>query len=226
MSKHKSADTFDVLGTMRTVRADEKLSASQKAMIVFAALRTNNADGKVRASLEMIADDAGLSRKTAHRAFGEDQPEVMKYFRQVERTRRRVDLWFNLRPDRVAERDTKSHSQNETTEPRGTQSPTRERVSESRSGPSGTSCPPRGTQSPTERDTESHHLPPSTSTSTETPALGIFTRPSEVEVPEVVEPSVWDLVEPPTPATPAEPVKVEPSRPTADVWALALAEKP
>ncbi|PYC75199.1 hypothetical protein C7C45_04845 [Micromonospora arborensis] len=46
---------------------------------------------------------------------------------------------------------------------------------------------------------------------------GIFVRPSQVEAPE---PSVWDLVEPLPPATPAMPVKVE-TKPTVDVWALA-----
>ncbi|MFI6243955.1 hypothetical protein ACIBEF_29225 [Micromonospora sp. NPDC050795] len=175
---------FDVLGTMRAVRGDVELSATEKAMVVFAALRTNNGDGKVRASLEMIAEDAGLSRKTAHRAFGEDRPEVLKYFRQVERSRRRVDLWFKLQPDRVAERDRESHSQPEQAEPRGTESPTRERDRESRSEPRGTLCPPRGTESPTERDTESRHLPLSTSSSTtEIPPLRIFFRPSQVEEP-------------------------------------------
>lgn len=222
MSKKNGADRFDVLGTMRTVRADEKLSASQKAMIVFAALRANNDDGKVRASLELIADDAGLSRKTAYRAFGEDQPEVLKYFRQVERSRRRVDLWFHLNPGEIPERDTESHSEAEATEPRGTQSPTRERGTESHSTPRGTLCPPRGTQSPTERDTESRHLPRSTSTSTptEVPSLGIFTRPSQVEEPAH---SVWDEIEPPEPVTPvrpATPAKPEPE--PVDVWDLVL----
>ncbi|MFY1687285.1 hypothetical protein [Plantactinospora sp. WMMB782] len=223
MSKQSDRSEFDVLGTMRAVREDEKLTASQKALLVFTALRTNNGDGKVRASLELIADDAGLSRKTAHRTFGDDQPEVLKYFRQVERSRRRVDLWFHLQPDQVAERDTESHSQTEGTEPRGTQSPTHEKVTESRSEPSGTPCPPRGTQSPTERDTVSRHLPTSTSTSTTrgTATLGIFTRPSQVEEPT---PSVWDGLEPPEPATPAVPVRVKAPEPVADVWDLVLSE--
>ncbi|MEV4722478.1 hypothetical protein [Micromonospora humida] len=49
----------------------------------------------------------------------------------------------------------------------------------------------------------------------EIPSLGIFTRPSEVAE---REPSVWDLVEPFTPATPALPVMVKPE-PVADPWA-------
>lgn len=181
---------FDVLGTMRAVREDDGLTASQKALLVFAALRTNNGDGKVRASLELIADDAGLSRKTAHRAFGEDQSEVLKYFSRVERSRRRVDIWFNLHP----ERDTESRSQTRDAKPRGTQNPTRERVAESRSIPSGTFCPPRGTESPPERDTGSRLLPPSTSTSTKAGPF-IFTRPSQVNPPEPEPVDVWALAE-------------------------------
>ncbi|MEV5765659.1 hypothetical protein AB0L34_13985 [Micromonospora sp. NPDC052213] len=172
---------FDAFGTMRAVREDDKLTAPQKAVLVFAVLRTNNGDGKVRASLEMIASDAGLSRRTAERALAEDQAEALKYFDRVERSRRRVDLWFKMEPSatesRTRESDRESDSPGQVS-PSATQSRTRKPRRESQSEPSATPCPPSATQSRTECDTESHLLPLSTSTSTKRP-VGILTRPSQ-----------------------------------------------
>lgn len=84
--------TFDVLGAQRTIRDDKALSSTDAWILICAVLRTDNKTTKVRYSLEGLAVDAKVSRKTVVRAF--QKPEVLKYFKTVERTSRRVDLWF------------------------------------------------------------------------------------------------------------------------------------
>ncbi|MFI7429258.1 hypothetical protein ACIBPB_19905 [Micromonospora sp. NPDC049836] len=76
------------------------------------------------------------------------------------------------------------------------------------------SSPDIETQSSTDIETTTTHVTTHVTTQRDQP-LGIFTKPSQVAEPV---PSVWDLVEPFTPAAPAEPVRVEP-KPTEDVWA-------
>lgn len=93
---------FKPLSMQRAIRADDSLTAPQKSLLVFAALRatSNGPDaGHVRASLEMLSKDASCSTKTAGRVFAEDQAHVMKYFRRVIRHTRQVNLWFHLTPD-------------------------------------------------------------------------------------------------------------------------------
>lgn len=60
-----------------------------------AVLRTDNATRKVRASLSVLARDAGLHRNTATAAFAETNTKVLRYFEKVVRRERRIDLWFH-----------------------------------------------------------------------------------------------------------------------------------
>lgn len=93
---------FKPLTMQRAIRADDKLTGTQKSLLVFAALRTASHGpdaGHVKASLEQLAKDASCSAKTAGRVFSDDQPHVMAYFRRVARRTRQVHLWFRLTPD-------------------------------------------------------------------------------------------------------------------------------
>ena len=95
--------SFDALRTMRAIRDDEALSATDKALLWAAVLRADSDSirgreaGRVRASLELLATDAGLSSKSAGRVF--KGPGVLAYFAKVERSTRRVGLWFHLTPE-------------------------------------------------------------------------------------------------------------------------------
>jgi hypothetical protein len=84
--------TFDVLGTMRAIRDDKELGSTEALLLLCAVLRTDNATTKVRFSIEGLADDAKVSRKTAGRVF--QQAQVLKYFKKVVRSKRQVDFWF------------------------------------------------------------------------------------------------------------------------------------
>jgi hypothetical protein len=99
--------TFDVLGTMRAIRNDKELSSTEALLLMCAVLRTDNKTRKVRYSLEGLADDAKVNRKTATRVFQGE--EVLKYFSKVVRNKRVVDLWFTD----VSQWDTESHSESE-----------------------------------------------------------------------------------------------------------------
>lgn len=97
---------FNVLTTMRAIRDDANLTTTQAHLLMCAVLRTDNKTFKVRMSLEGLAKDAGVSVKTAERAFKEEA--VLAYFSKVERNSRRVDLWFmpdieSTLPDTVSE---------------------------------------------------------------------------------------------------------------------------
>lgn len=84
---------------MRAIRSDTSLSSTQKALLWAAVLRSDNDGrdaGRVRASLDLLARDAGLSAKSAERAFKGNQANVLAYFARVERRTRRINLWFNL----------------------------------------------------------------------------------------------------------------------------------
>lgn len=95
---------LDGYGIIRRVREDAELKSTHRALLVFAVARAVTAGkdaGKVRASLERLGKDAGLSSRTAERAFSE--PAVLRYFARVERRTRSVGLWFNLTtPDSVS----------------------------------------------------------------------------------------------------------------------------
>lgn len=97
---------FRPLDMQRTIRDDGDLRGSEKGLLWAAVLRTDNKTRKVKASLELLAKDAGLDRKTASRAFRKDNGAVMGYFEKIERCRRGVNLWFKP----TVEWDTESHS--------------------------------------------------------------------------------------------------------------------
>ena len=59
---------FDAFGVMRSVRDDASLSTAEKAFLLCAVLRTNER-GRVRASQQMLATDAGLSLSTVKRIY-------------------------------------------------------------------------------------------------------------------------------------------------------------
>lgn len=91
---------FNALGIMRSIRDNPDLTSTQKALLWSAAMRADNDSargreaGRVRASLELLAKDAGLASKSAERAFR--TPGVLAYFARVDRSTRRVGLWFHL----------------------------------------------------------------------------------------------------------------------------------
>ena len=86
--------TFEPLTIQRAIRDDGNLTATQKHLLHVAALRADNSTGKVRASLELLAKDAGYARKSAGRAFSE--PAVVRYFARIDRQTRATHLWFHL----------------------------------------------------------------------------------------------------------------------------------
>ena len=87
---------FDVLGTMRAIRNDKTLTATQAHLLMCAVLRTDNGTCHVRYSIEGLAEDGNVSYKTAKTAF--QQSEVRKYFVKEVRSKRQVDLWFYPAP--------------------------------------------------------------------------------------------------------------------------------
>lgn len=87
--------TFKPLDTLRVIRDDDVLTSSEKTLLVFAVLRADNTTRRVKASLRLLATDAGVGYRTARRAFEPGNGRVLRYFSQVERAPRRVDLTFN-----------------------------------------------------------------------------------------------------------------------------------
>lgn len=86
---------FKPLDAQRAIRDDAALNVSGKALLWSAVLRTDNATRKVRASLTMLAKDAGVHRNTATATFAETNTPVVRYFEKIERRTRRIDLWFH-----------------------------------------------------------------------------------------------------------------------------------
>lgn len=86
---------FKPLDMQRAIRDDDALRGSEKGLLWAAVLRTDNRTRKVRASLEMLAKDAGYHRNTAKATFRDDNVPVMRYFEKVERSKREVNLWFH-----------------------------------------------------------------------------------------------------------------------------------
>lgn len=88
---------FKPLSAMVAIRGDDTLTSTHKHLLCMAALRATNKGpdaGKVRASLELLAQDASLASKTAERAFKDER--VLAYFQRVDRSTRRINLWFHL----------------------------------------------------------------------------------------------------------------------------------
>lgn len=87
---------FNPLRTMRAIRADKALSTTQKALLMCAVLRTDNATCHVRYAVYLLAEDASMTEKTAGKLL--KTPEVERYFAKVERTKRTADFWFHPEP--------------------------------------------------------------------------------------------------------------------------------
>jgi hypothetical protein len=90
-----SLSEFKPLDAQRAIRDDEALRGADKAFLWAAVLRTDNATRKVRASLAMLAKDAGFHSNTATNVFAETNEPVLRYFEKVDRQPRRIDLWFH-----------------------------------------------------------------------------------------------------------------------------------
>ncbi|MGJ9412376.1 hypothetical protein ACHAAC_06665 [Aeromicrobium sp. CF4.19] len=87
---------FKPLDVARAIRDDEELSKVDKPFMWAATLRTDNKSRKVRASLEMLAKDAGFHPNTAYKVFASNNKAVMRYFEQPERSARSVQLrWLS-----------------------------------------------------------------------------------------------------------------------------------
>jgi hypothetical protein len=86
---------FKPLDAQRAIRDDKALRGADKAFLWAAVLRTDNGTRKVRASLAMLAKDAGFHANTATNVFAETNEPVLRYFEKVDRQPRRIDLWFH-----------------------------------------------------------------------------------------------------------------------------------
>jgi hypothetical protein len=85
---------FQPLTMQRAIRDDATLTAPEKGLLLVAVLRTDNGTRRVRASLQRLAEDAGLGYRTARRVFQPANGKVMRYFETVERGPRFVNLTF------------------------------------------------------------------------------------------------------------------------------------
>jgi hypothetical protein len=86
---------FKPLDAQRAIRDDTSLRASDKALLWSAVLRTDNSTRKVRASLSLLAKDAGVHPNTATSVFSKANEPVMRYFEEVDRQTRRINLRFH-----------------------------------------------------------------------------------------------------------------------------------
>jgi hypothetical protein len=75
---------------MRAIRDDNTLNVTQKAVLLCAVLRTNEA-GKVKASQEVLMEDAGVTPATFYRHM---TPEVVGRYFLTEKVNARVRNWF------------------------------------------------------------------------------------------------------------------------------------
>jgi hypothetical protein len=91
---------FQPLSMQRLIRDDRSLTATEKGLLLCGVLRTDNPTRRVRASLQVLAKDAGVGYRTARRAFAPDNNTVLRYFEKVERGKRHVNLTF-AHPDDV-----------------------------------------------------------------------------------------------------------------------------
>lgn len=86
---------FKPLDASRAIRDDETLRGADKAFLWAAVFRTDNNTRKVRASLALLAKDAGFHANTATTVFAETNEAVLRYFEKIDRQARRLDLWFH-----------------------------------------------------------------------------------------------------------------------------------
>lgn len=215
MSRPRTGGEFRPLDFIRGVMTDDHLDTREKAVLVAAAIGTDNASFKVKRSLARLAESAKCDRGSMSELVG--RPQVARYLAKVDRpNRRRVDLWLRQEPAQHVEpidiTDQAQHVDPIDMVPRASSVPSTQHVD-----PIDIACRPDRHDMSTRSTPSALCLPPSASS-----LPSIFIRPSQVEEPV---PSVWDLVEPLTPAAPAEPVKVDPPKPAVDVWALAEAAR-
>ncbi|GAB3986141.1 hypothetical protein [Plantactinospora veratri] len=189
---------------------DDGLDTREKAVLVAAAIGTDNPTFKVKRSLARLAELAKCDRGSMSELI--ERPQVSRYFAKVDRpNRRRVDLWLRQEPaEHVDPVDTQHVDSIDKQGERLPVEPTQH------VDPIDITCRPDRHDMSTPSTPSALHLPPSAST-----LPGNFTRPSQVEEPTR---SVWDDIEPPEPAAPAEPVTVKTPEPVADVWDLVLSE--
>ncbi|WP_200215397.1 hypothetical protein [Micromonospora coerulea] len=77
--------------------ADDSLDTREKAVLVAAAIGTDNASFKVKRSLSRLAESAKCDRGSMSELV--ERPQVARYFAKVDRpNRRRVDLWLRQEP--------------------------------------------------------------------------------------------------------------------------------
>ncbi|MFI5849365.1 hypothetical protein ACIA8B_14850 [Micromonospora chalcea] len=202
MSKPRTGVEFRPLDFIRGVMTDDHLDTREKAVLVAAAIGTDNASFKVKRSLARLAESAKCDRGSMSELV--ERPQVVRYLAKIDRpNRRRVDLWLRQEPAQ--------HVDPIDMLPGVLSVPSTQHVD-----PIDITCRPGRLNMSTPSTPSAPHLPPSASS-----LPSVFVRPSQIEKPES---SVWDLVEPFTPAAPAEPVKVHPPEPPVDVWALVEAE--
>ena len=83
---------YDMMETLRTIKNDPELTASQKYFLVTCVMSADNKTGKVKNSQENLAHYAQINFKTVSKWLNK-HPEVMKYFISKKRGRM-LDLWF------------------------------------------------------------------------------------------------------------------------------------
>lgn len=83
------------LDMLRALR-DADLTTSEFALLVAMVLRADNETGKVRYSIEKLAEDAGMSERTARRVLA--KPHVLAWFARIEGRTRARDFWFRFDP--------------------------------------------------------------------------------------------------------------------------------
>ncbi|MEU4680664.1 hypothetical protein [Micromonospora sp. NPDC023737] len=97
MSKQRAESPFRPLDFIRGVMADDSLDTREKAVLVAAAIGTDNASFKVKRSLSRLAESAKCDRGSMSELV--ERPQVARYFAKVDRpNRRRVDIWLRQEP--------------------------------------------------------------------------------------------------------------------------------
>ncbi len=97
MSKQAAERPFRPLDFIRDVMADGSLDTREKAVLVAAAIGTDNASFKVKRSLSRLAESAKCDRGSMSEVV--ERAQVARYFARVDRpNRRRVDIWLRQEP--------------------------------------------------------------------------------------------------------------------------------
>lgn len=185
---------FKPLSMQRAIRDDTALKKAEKALLWAAVLRTDNRTRKVRASLELLAKDAGYHPNTAKTIFRDDNETVMRYFEKVERSRRSVNLWFHGTLDNPTSMPS----------PGGSESTVAVRSTDVWALAAESTALPGAGDRTTTLSRESNHCAPSAFTSADSASRGPrFSRPSDFAV-EPDDDQAQDF------ATPAGPLPDEP----------------